>query len=80
MAFMVVLKQGKQKNLYLLYRLKQNKHTLICIPAKRPKDEDSLQKAIKKGLDFLRKSGFEMDEMTAEHIESTLGSYCQDSG
>lgn len=79
MAFMVVLKQGKQKNLYLLYRLKQNKHTLICIPANRPKNEDSLQKAIKKGLDFLRKSGFEMDEMTAEHIKSTLGTYCQDS-
>ncbi|TNF47400.1 MAG: hypothetical protein EP304_07835 [Deltaproteobacteria bacterium] len=79
MAFMVVLKQGKQKKLYLLYRLKQNKHTLVCVPAKRPKDEDSLQKAIKKGLDFLRKSGFEMDEMSAEHIESTLGAYCQDS-
>ncbi|HKJ29095.1 MAG TPA: hypothetical protein VKA22_02700, partial [Desulfuromonadales bacterium] len=79
MAFMVVLKQGKQKNLYLLYRLKQNKHTLICIPANRPKNEDSLQKAIKKGLDFLRKSGFEMDEMTVEHIKGTLGTYCQDS-
>ena len=79
MAFMVVLKQGKQKKLYLLYRLKQNKHTLICIPAKRPRDEATLQKAIKKGLDFLRKSGFEMDEMSAEHIESTLVAYCQDS-
>ena len=79
MAYMVVLKQGKQKKLYLLYRLKKNKHTLICIPAKRPKDEGSLQKAIKEGLDFLRKSGFEMDEMTAEHIESSLGAHCQDS-
>ena len=79
MAFMVVLKQGKQKKLYLLYRLKQNKHTLICIPAKSPKDEASLQKAIKEGLDFLRKSGFEMDEMSAEHIESTLGTYCLES-
>jgi len=79
MAFMVVLKQGKQKKLYLLYRLKQNKHTLICIPAKSPKDEASLQKAIKEGLDFLCKSGFEMDEMSAEHIESTLGTYCLES-
>jgi hypothetical protein len=79
MALMVVLKQGKQKKLYLLYRLKQNKHTLICVPAKRPKDEGSLQKAIKEGLDFLRKSGFEMDEMAAEHIESTLGAYCLES-
>jgi hypothetical protein len=79
MAFMVVLKQGKQKKLYLLYRLKKNKHTLICIPAKRPKDEASLQKAIKEGLDFLRKSGFEMDEMSADYIESTLGAYCLES-
>jgi hypothetical protein len=79
MAFMVVLKQGKQKKLYLLYRLKQNKHTLICIPAKRPKGEATLQKAIKEGLDFLRKSGFEMDEMSAEHIGSTLGAYCLES-
>ena len=80
MAFMVVLKQGKQKSLYLLYRLKQNKHTLVCVPAKTPKDEASLQKAIKEGLDFLRKSGFEMDEMSVENIESTLGGYCLDPG
>jgi chromosome segregation ATPase len=79
MAFLVVLKQREQKNLYLLYRLRQNKHTLVCIPAKRPKDEGALRKAIKEGLDFLRRSGFEMDEMSAEHIESTLGAYCQDS-
>jgi chromosome segregation ATPase len=79
MAFMVVLKLGKQKHLYLLYRLKQDKHTLICVPAKSPKNEASLQKAIKEGLDFLRKSGFEMDEMSAEHIESSLGAYCLES-
>ena len=79
MAFMVVLKKAKQKKLYLLYRLKQNKHTLICVPAKSPKDEASLKKAIKEGLDFLRKSGFEMDEMSAEHVESTLGAYCLES-
>jgi hypothetical protein len=80
MAFMVILKQGKQKKLFLLYRLKQNKHTLVCIPAKRPKDNAGLQKAVKEGLDFLRKSGFEMDEMSKEHIESTLEVYCADAG
>jgi chromosome segregation ATPase len=79
MAFMVVLKQAKQKKLYLLYRLKQTKYTLLCVPAKSPKDEASLKKAIKEGLDFLRKSGFEMDEMSAEHVESTLGAYCLES-
>jgi chromosome segregation ATPase len=80
MAFMVVLRLGKQKKLFMLYRLKQNNHTLVCVPAKGPKDEASLQKAIKKGLDFLRKSGFEMDEMSSEHIESTLGRYFLEGG
>jgi hypothetical protein len=80
MAFMVVLRLGKQKRLFMLYRLKQNNHTLVCVPAKGPKDEASLQRTIKKGLDFLRKSGFEMDEMSAEHIESTLGHYFLEVG
>ncbi len=75
MAFLVLLRQGKQKRIYMLYRLKQAKHTLVCAPAKKPKDEASLQKTIKKGLDFLRKSGFEMDEMSSVNVEGTLGRY-----
>lgn len=79
MAFMAVLKQGREKGLYLLYRLKKDKHTLVCVPTQKPKDEASLQKAVKQGLDFLRKSGFEMDEMSKDHIESTLGNYFLES-
>lgn len=75
MAFMVVLRLGKQKKLYMLYRLKKDKHTLVCVPAKTLKDEASLKKAIKEGLKFLKMSGFEMEEMASENIDSTLGGY-----
>lgn len=75
MAFMVVLRLKKQKRLYMLYRLKDTKHTLVCVPDKTPKDEDSLKKTIKEGLKFLRMSGFELEEMSAEHIDSTLTPY-----
>ena len=77
MAFMVVLRLGKQKKLYMLYRLKKDKHTLVCVPAKTLQDEASLKKAIKEGLKFLKLSGFEMEEMAAENIDSTLSRYFQ---
>jgi myosin heavy subunit len=77
MAFMVVLRLGKQKKLYMLYRLKKDKHTLVCVPAKMLQDEASLKKAIKEGLKFLKLSGFEMEEMAAEVIDSTLSRYFQ---
>ena len=75
MAFLVVLRVKKQKKLYLLYRLKLSKHTLVCVPAKVLKDEASLKKAIKEALNFLKVSGFEMDEMAVENIDSTLKTY-----
>jgi hypothetical protein len=77
MAFIVVLRLEKQKNLYMLYRLKKDKHTLVCVPAETIKDEASLKKAIKEGLKFLKMSGFEMEEMAAENIDSTLSGYFQ---
>lgn len=76
-AFMVVLRLEKQKKLYMLYRLKKDKHTLVCVPAKTLKDEASLKRAIKEGLKFLKLSGFEMEEMAIENIESTLSGYFQ---
>ena len=36
------------------------------------------RKAIDKGLDFLKKSGFEMEEMPKEYIDRSLGSYFLD--
>lgn len=78
MAFLVVLRLEKLKKLYLLYRLKQSKHTLVCVPAKTPKDEPSFQKAINEGLDFLRKSGFDMEAMSTEDIGSSLRTYIEE--
>ncbi|MDT8443231.1 MAG: hypothetical protein RQ722_02970 [Desulfuromonadales bacterium] len=75
MAFLVVLRLEKQKKLYLLYRLKQSKHTLVCVPAKTPKDEPSFKKATNEGLDFLRRSGFDMEAMSTEDIDSSLRTY-----
>jgi hypothetical protein len=75
MVFLVVLRHEKQKSLYMLYRLQLSKHTLVCVPAKAPKDEASLKAAIKEGLNFLKMSGFEMDAMSEEHIAGTLGPY-----
>jgi hypothetical protein len=78
MAFLVVRRLEKLKKLYLLYRLKQSKHTLVCVPAKTPKDEPSFQKAINEGLDFLRKSGFDMEAMSTEDIGSSLRTYIEE--
>lgn len=79
MAFLVVLREGKQKKLYMLFRLKQSKHTLVCLPAKTPKNEASLKKTIKDGLQFLKMSGFDMEEMSSDHIDNTLKSYFQEA-
>ena len=75
MAFLVVVRIEKTKKLFMLFRLKQNKHTLVCVPAATPKNEEQLQKAIDEGLSFLKKSGFEMEEMPKEYIARSLGSY-----
>ena len=75
MAFLVVLRVKKTKKLFMLFRLKQNKHTLVCVPAATPNNEEQLQKAIDEGLSFLKKSGFEMEEMPEEYISSSLGGY-----
>ena len=75
MAFLVVLRVKKTKKLFMLFRLKQNKHTLVCVPAATPNNEERLQKAIDVGLSFLKKSGFDMEEMPEEYISSSLGGY-----
>lgn len=77
MAFLVVLETEMQKSLYMLYRLRQIKHTLVCVPSNIPDDEKSLQKTIAEGLKFLKRSGFDMVDMTTENIDSTLTSYFQ---
>lgn len=75
MAYLVVLDHGEEKRLYLLYRLKKSKHNLVSVPAMAPCDEASLQKTIAEGLSFLKKSGFEMEEIAPDRVAGSLGSY-----
>ena len=75
MAFLVVLRKGNQKKLFMLFRLKQSRHTLVCVPAVSPANEAMLRKAIDEGLSFLKNSGFEMEDMPEEYVSSSLGSY-----
>jgi len=75
MAFLIVLKQDNLKKMFMLFRLKQSKHTLVLVPAVPPANEAQLKKAIDEGLKFLKLSGFEMEEMPEEYISSSLGSY-----
>lgn len=74
-AFLVVLKVGKQKRVFILFRLKKDKHTLICVPASPPTDEAALKKMVQEGLKYLQMSGFEIVEMATENFASSLGSY-----
>jgi hypothetical protein len=78
-AFLVVLKQGKLKQLYILFNLKMTKHVLVCIPSKLPTDEASLNKAISEGLKYLQMSGFELDKIKPEDFEHQLGHYFTDA-
>jgi hypothetical protein len=74
-VFLVVLDEGAEKRLYLLYHLKKNKHTLVTVPARTPEDETSLQETISEGLKFLKRSGFDMEEIAADRLAGTLGKY-----
>jgi hypothetical protein len=75
MAFLVVLRIDNKKKLFMVYRLKQSKHTLVCVPATPPANETELKKAIDAGLTFLQRSGFQMEKMPEEYVSSSLGSY-----
>ena len=74
-AFVVVLKTGKQKRLFLVFNLTKDKHVLVSVPAKQPNDEASLKKAVSEGLKFLQMSGFEMEKMTSGNLSGALSPY-----
>ena len=74
-AFVVVLKTGKQKRLFLVFNLTKDKHVLVSVPAKQPNDEASLKKAVSEGLKFLQLSGFEMEKITADNLSGALSPY-----
>lgn len=74
-AFLVVLKQGRGRHLYLLFNLRESRHTLVCVPGKPPTDEDALAKAVEEGLKYLKMSGFELNRIKPADVAHILGSY-----
>jgi predicted nucleic acid-binding Zn-ribbon protein len=74
-AFLVVLKQGRQKRLYLLFNLKSSRHTLVCVPDQPPGDEAALNKQISEARSYLQISGFELEKIASREISALLGGY-----
>lgn len=74
-AFLVVLKQGKQKQLYMVFNLKASKHVLVCVPGKPPGDEAALNKLIGEGQKYLQMSGFELEKIKPDDVQRVLESY-----
>lgn len=79
-AFLAVLKQGKQKQLYMVFNLKLNKHVLVCVPSKPPADEASLNKLIGEGQKYLQMSGFELEKIKPADVGRVLESYFVGAG
>jgi len=74
-AYLVVVKQGRQKQLYMLFNLKEIRHILVCVPANPPKDEASLGKLVGEGQKYLLMSGFDLEKLSSTDIPSRLGHY-----
>ena len=74
-AFLVVLKQGRQKRLYLLFNLKSSKHTLVCVPDQPPGDEAALNRQISEARTYLQSSGFELEQIAPGEVAALLGRY-----
>lgn len=74
-AFLVVLKQGKQKQLYMVFNLKTNKHVLVCVPSKLPTDDAALNKLVGEGQKYLQMSGFELEKIPSADMDRVLGGY-----
>lgn len=74
-AFLVILKVGKQKQLFIVFNLKTSKHILVCIPGKPPTDEAALTKALEAGRKYLLMSGFELEKVTPADMDRVLGGY-----
>ena len=76
-AHLVIVKQGRQKQLYMLFNLKEIKHILVCVPSTPPKDEASLSKLASEGQKYLLMSGFDLEKLPTADIPKRLGHYLQ---
>ena len=74
-AFLVVLKQGRQQRLYLLFNLKSSKHTLVCVPDQPPGDEAALNRQLSEARNYLQSSGFELEKIAPGEVATLLGRY-----
>ncbi|MHB8708034.1 MAG: hypothetical protein ACYC9I_04105 [Desulfuromonadales bacterium] len=74
-AFLVVLKFGRQKQLFVLFNLKESKHKLVCVPGTPPGDEAGLNKLIGEGQKYLQMSGFELEKIPPDDMGRVLGGY-----
>jgi hypothetical protein len=75
-AFLVVLKNDDENQLYLVFRLTKNKHTLICRPASAPRNEQEFKKTLQDGLNYLKLSGFDLQKVEKKNIAAVLKGHC----
>ncbi|MCK4535519.1 MAG: hypothetical protein KAT93_00815 [Desulfuromonadales bacterium] len=77
-AFLVIIKTGKINKIFMLFRLKKNNHTLVCVPTKPPADDAAMKKCVKAGKRYLQLSGFELEKLASENVPGMLGTYFLD--
>ncbi len=74
-AFVVIIKAGKMKKIFLLFELKQDKHVLVCLPGTPPRNEAALKELVGAAKNYLKLSGFEIEKIPSANLASTLAKY-----
>jgi predicted nucleic acid-binding Zn-ribbon protein len=72
---LIVLKEGKGKQLYMMFYLKQNERLLVYEPARKPKDTKGFKKALDEARKFMMLSGIEFEKVDKAELASALKSY-----
>jgi hypothetical protein len=74
-VFLVIVNSSGQKQLFMLFRLKKNNHTLVCVPNEPPTNDAAMKKAVQGAHKYLKLSGFELEELAPENVPGMLGSF-----
>ena len=74
-AFLVMIEATETKQLFMLFRLKKNNHTLVMVPAEPPADDAAMGNMLREGKRFLQLSGFVLEPLAPENVPGMLGSY-----
>ena len=64
----------------MLFSLKKDRHTLVCVPGHPPSDEGALKQLLDEAQQYLQRSGFEMAKMPAAEVRNTLGAFFRNTG